>query len=306
MIIDIHCHMHGDEVLSEYGKQTMTQMAAHGFPGIQNMTRDGTMSDTLLHDMDNANVDRTVILAQDVEVWFQRVGENFYGPIAPYNDYIAHLMTKYPDRFIGFAGIDPRRGRVAISELERCVNELGLKGVKMTPLTGFYPDDPQFYPFYECVEELGVPILYHTGHGPVGTYLKYCRPANVNTVATDFPKITFILAHLSFPWVDEALAAARCTPNIYLDISAWESRYLASPTHLIRALGMAKITCGIEKILFGSDWPLIPPNLSLKDWVDAVNGLRTPDILKQLGIPEITEHDKQLILGDTAAKILGI
>lgn len=305
MIIDAHCHIHGDEVLSDYGRQMMTQMAAHGFPGMQNMTRDGTMIDTLIHDMDNANVDKTVILAQDVDVWFQRVGENFYGSFTLYNDYIGQLVKEYPDRFIGFAGIDPQRGRTAITELERCVNQLGLKGVKLYPHE-FYPDDPKFYPFYERVQQLGVPILCHTGSAPAGTYMKYSRPAYMNTIATDFPKITIICAHLGWPWVNEAIGAATFTPNIYLDISYWGNWYASSPIDFIRTLGQAKLRCGIEKIVFGSDWPLFPQILSLKDWVDAIQTMTTPDILKQLGFPEITEHDKKLILGDNAAKILDI
>jgi predicted TIM-barrel fold metal-dependent hydrolase len=306
MIIDVHCHIWGDEIRSEAGKQMMKQVAAQGHPLTFPLNQADTPLDALLLDMDAAKVDKIVILGMDGDVWFKRVGEDPWLPFDKYNDYIAKLVKEYPDRFIGFAGIDPRRGRVAIREVERCVNQLGLKGVKLWQLHGFYPDDSQFYPFYERVEQLGIPILYHTGSGPVGTYLKYCRPAYVNTVATDFPSIPFICAHMGDPWVDEAIAAATFTPNLYLDLAYLGNWYAASPIQFIRTIAQAKLRCGIEKIVFGSDWPLFPQHLTYKNWVDAIRTMTTPDILKQLGFPEITEHDKQLILGDNAAKILGI
>ena len=64
-----------------------------------------------------------------------------------YNNYVADILKEYPDKFIGFAGIDPRRGKEAIMELERCVENLGFSGVKFWTLTGFYPDDKNFYLF---------------------------------------------------------------------------------------------------------------------------------------------------------------
>ena len=72
--------------------------------------------------MDEAGIDKTVILGLDYEYLFK--GKISY---KEYNDYVANILKEYPDRFIGFAGIDPRRGKEAIQELERCIGELEFK-----------------------------------------------------------------------------------------------------------------------------------------------------------------------------------
>lgn len=295
LIIDAHAHLLNKDILNDVGRQFARNM---GWP-----IRSG---DDGVRDMDLANIDKMVLLSTDSELMSARIGRPTSIPFDQCNDAVARVVEQYPDRYIGFAGIDPRRGGLAIAELERCVHDLGLRGVKLWQLHGYFPDNLEFYPFYERVQALGVPILCHTGKGPPGTYLKYTRPVNVSTVATDFPKITFILAHMGNPWVDEATVVAQNNANVYLDLSGWQNRVIHSPVHLARALCTAKYRCGIDRVLFGSDWPLCESALTLTQWVQAVQNLETPDVLRQLGFPEITEQDKKLILGDNAAKILDI
>jgi predicted TIM-barrel fold metal-dependent hydrolase len=227
----------------------------------------------------------------------------FFKDYKEYNNYIASVFNKYPDRFIGFLGIDLRREKDALTELERCI-KLGYKGVKLWPLTGFYVDDKRYYSFYEKVREYEIPILCHIGAGPTGTYLKYNRPAYIDTVAVDFPEITFILPHLGEPWRDEALSMTRKNPNVYLDISWWAAFYHQRPMYLIETLAKAKFYCGLEKILFGTDWPLFLDLMSLENWVNVVKTIETPEILLQLDYPEIKKEDINKILGKNAEKIL--
>ena len=248
--------------------------------------------------MNQANIDKTVILALD-----STISHNWAKGYKEYNNYIATKVNQYPDRFIGFFGIDLRRKNESLKELDRCI-DLGFKGVKLWPLTGFYVDDPEYYPFYEKVSEYDLPVLCHVGAGPTGTYIKYNRPAFVDTVAVDFPDITFILPHLGEPWRDEALSVARSNPNVYLDISWWAAFYHLRSMYFIESLAKAKFYCGLDKVLFGSDWPLFLDIMSLKDWVDAVKSIETPSILQQLEYPIITQKDIQMILGENAEKIL--
>ena len=251
--------------------------------------------------MDEAGIDKTVILGLDYEYLFK--GKISY---KGYNDYVANLLKEYPDRLIGLAGIDPRRGKEAIQELERCVLDLGFKGVKLWPLTGFYPDDLKFYPFYERVEELGAIILCHTGEGPAKTYLKYCRPMYVDTVAVDFPKIKIYMAHIGRPWTGEAISVATKNPNVYIDISAWEPAFKIAPFAFFQTLIEAKLTCGIDKILFGTDWPLFTPMVSLKEYVQGIKEMKLPPPMKLMGLPEFTEEEKNKILGENAKKLFGL
>jgi len=258
-------------------------------------------AERLIQEMDEARIDKTVILALDYDFIFE--GDiNF----KEYNDYVANLLKQYPDRLIGFCGIDPRRGKAAVKELDRCINTLEFSGVKVWPLAGFYPDDPKFYPFYERVQDLGVPILCHTGSGPPFTYMKYARPVYVDTIAVDFPKINFQMAHIGDPWTDEAIAVARKNKNVFFDISGLEPMLKFVPFALAQILVQAKLSCGVEKILFGSDWPLFAPVLSLKKWVKGIKKLKVPPPLQLMGLPEFTEEERKLILGENAKKMLGL
>jgi predicted TIM-barrel fold metal-dependent hydrolase len=257
-------------------------------------------ADRLILEMDEAGINKTVIVGLDYDFLF-RGKINFKG----YNDYVASIIEEYPNRFIGFAGIDPRRGKEAIQELERCV-EQGFKGVKLWPLTGFYPDDPAFYSFYERVQELGVIILCHTGECPPSTYIKYCAPRYIDKVAVDFPDIKIIMAHIGRPWTSEAISIATKNSNVYFDISGWEPAFKRMPVALLQTLAQAKLSCGIEKILFGTDWLLFTPMVSLKNWVKGIKKMKMTPPLKLMGLPEFTDEDKNKILGENAKNVLGI
>ncbi|MHA1361645.1 MAG: amidohydrolase family protein [Candidatus Freyarchaeota archaeon] len=285
--------------LPRLGRKTNVR-GAEGDSLDKELIMDGTV-ERLIREMDEAGIDKTVILALDYEFAFK--GDVTF---RDYNDYVANILKEYPDRFIGFCGIDPRRGKAAIRELERCVEELGFRGVKLWPLTGFYPDDPQFYPFYERVEELGVPILCHTGMGPPKTYLKYNRPVYIDRIAVDFPGIKFQMAHIGNPWMSEAIAVAAKNPNVYFDISMWEVSFKLAPLAFYQTLIEAKMTCGVGKILFGSDWPLFAPICSLKEWVEGIKTMELPAPLRIMGLPEFTEEERKMILGGNAQRVLGI
>jgi len=300
MIIDVHCHIWDESLINgDFAKVIDGIIKKLKCPDPKYIY-DGTV-ERLLQEMDEAGIDKTVLLALDGHLLFRSTLS-----YKDYNDYVARILENYPDKFVGFAGIDPRRGKEAIMELERCVEKLSFGGVKFWTLTGFYPDDKEFYSFYKRVEELNVPILIHTGRGPQYTYLKYCQPIYVDTIAVDFPDITFIMAHMGDPFTDQAFAVAGKNPNVYIDVSAWQPVLKFSPPAFVQSLYRAKMMCGIDKILFGSDWPLFTHILSQKNWVEGIKKLKIPPPLKLMGLSEFTEEDKTAILGNNAAKILGL
>jgi predicted TIM-barrel fold metal-dependent hydrolase len=301
MIIDVHCHIWEKNMAAgDMGEMLRSINAHYGYRDPENIF-DGS-SERILADMDEAGIDKSVLLALDVEFAYR--AEMAF---TVYNDYVGGLIRKHPDRIIGFAGIDPRRGKAAVVELERCVEGMGFRGVKLWPVTGFYPDDEAFYPFYQRAEQLGAVILCHTGSGPPPTYLKFNRPVYLDKVAVDFPGIKIIVAHVGHPWVEEALAVAYKNPNVYVDISAWQMAFSKVPVALSQCLAMAKVAHGdVGKILFGSDWPLFTEVMSQKEWVETIRSLQHPAPLQLMGLPEITEQDKQMILGGNAAQVLGL
>ncbi|MGH7934086.1 MAG: amidohydrolase family protein [Candidatus Binataceae bacterium] len=185
------------------------------------------------------------------------------------NDYIAEIQQKYPDIFIGFASVDPHKGRIAIRELERSVKELGLHGLKLHPIAqAFFPDDHAYYPLWDKARELGIPVIFHTGHtgvgsgapGGAGLKLKYSRPIHLDDVAADFPGLTIIGAHPSWPWQEEMLSVCLHKANVFIDLSGWSPKYFA-PSLIQYANTLLQ-----DKVMFGSDYPVISPERWIKDF----------------------------------------
>ncbi|HEU5369369.1 MAG TPA: amidohydrolase family protein [Ktedonobacterales bacterium] len=185
------------------------------------------------------------------------------------NDTVAEIVRRYPQQFIGFASVDPHKGKAAIIEAERAVKDLGLSGMKFHPgVQSFYPNDLAFYPLFEKIAELGVPALFHTGTsglganmpGGGGIKLDHTRPIYLDSLAADFPTLTIIGAHPSWPWHEEMAAIVQHKSNVYNDLSGWSPKYIP-PSLLREAAGRLN-----EKFLFGSDYPFIPPDRWLRDF----------------------------------------
>jgi uncharacterized protein len=193
--------------------------------------------------------------------------------VPPYpNDELAAACRSHPDVFIGFAGVDPWKGELAVREVERSVRELGLRGVKLHPgRQAFYPNDRRFHPLFETIAALDVPVLLHTGMmaagagtpGGRGQRLDFTRPIYIDHLAADFPGLTIIAAHPSWPWADEGLAVARHKSNVYLDLSGYLPRYIP-PQYIQMANTLLQ-----DRILFGSDYPFILPDRWLADFEQA-------------------------------------
>ncbi len=209
------------------------------------------------------------------------------------NDYVAELVNAHPEQFIGFATVDPWKDGRAVNELERAVTQLGLKGLKLHPIhQAFFPDDTRFYPLYEKCVELGIPVLFHSGFaaagigmpGGGGMKLKYSAPIpHIDDVAADFPDLTVIMAHPAWPWVEEQIAVALHKPNVYIDLSGWAPRYI--PQQLINETN----TRLQDKVLFGSDFPYLPPDR----WLSGFERLEVRDEVR----PKILLENARRILG---------
>jgi predicted TIM-barrel fold metal-dependent hydrolase len=190
------------------------------------------------------------------------------------NETVAAIVQRYPQQFVGFASVDPHKGDWAVREIERAVRELGLAGAKFHPsVQAFYPNDPRFRSLFAQIAELGIPALFHTGTsglgagmpGGAGVKLDYTRPIYLDSLAADFPDLTIIGAHPSWPWEQEMIAILQHKPNVYNDLSGWSPKYIPSAL-LKEAAGRLN-----AKFLFGSDYPFIPPDRWLADF-DALEG----------------------------------
>jgi uncharacterized protein len=209
------------------------------------------------------------------------------------NEEIADAARENSDMMIAFASIDPHKGKLGVREARELIEAGAIKGFKFHPTCqGFFPNDKLAYGLYELIAEFKLPVIFHTGHSGIGTgmrgggglRLKYSQPIHIDDVAVDFPDMTIILAHPSWPWTDEALSMALHKPNVYIDLSGWMPKYF--PPQIVQyANSQLK-----HKMLFGSDFPLIQPDR----WITQ---------FKESGFkPEVFD----LILKQNAIKALGL
>ncbi|MFQ5589043.1 MAG: amidohydrolase family protein [Nitrospiria bacterium] len=278
--VDMHVHPGTKEYLVDAGGKYLSDALAYF------RKKDAVVSvETMARHYQNLDM-MAVLLAWDTET------QTGLPPVT--NDYVAGVVKKYPDVFIGFASVDPWKGRIAVAELERAVKTLGLKGLKLHPIAqAFYLNDRRFYPLWETCASLNIPLLVHTGTTGVGAgvpggdglKLKYARPIPyIDDVAADFPDLTIIGAHPSWPWQEEMLALAVHKTNVYIDLSGWSPKYF-SPS-LIRYAN----TLLQDRVLFGSDYPFLTPERWISDFEKA--GFKT--------------EVRQKILADNARRLLNL
>src|SRR6202042_3549131 len=178
-------------------------------------------------------------------------------------------IAAYPGVLIPFGSVDPQTGQAAVRRAQGLISQHAVRGFKFPPsLQGFSPDDQRYYPLYEVLEEAGLPAVFHTGQtgigaglpGGRGIKLRLSNPMLLDDVAADFPGMTVILAHPSVPWQDEAISIATHKANVYIDLSGWSPKYF--PPQLVRAASSLLQ----DKVLFGTDYPLLTPERWLRDF----------------------------------------
>jgi predicted TIM-barrel fold metal-dependent hydrolase len=207
------------------------------------------------------------------------------------NDWLAGLASEYPGVLMGFGSVDPHKSD-AVQEMRRAAG-LGLRGLKFHPtMQRFDPGEERFAPLWETAQELGLVCLFHTGTcgiaagtpGAGGTKIRYSHPGFLDSLAADFPGVTWIAAHFGWPWFLECLAIALHASNVWIELSGWAPKYL--PPEVVREIGKRLNA----QTVFGSDYPFI----SLDRWFAE---------FEELGL----SHDsQQAILVGNASRLLGL
>jgi uncharacterized protein len=180
------------------------------------------------------------------------------------NDEVAGFVRQAPDRLLGVGSVDIRHPRDAVREIRRCVRELGFRAIRVLPwLWELPPTHARFYPVYSECCELGVPFCTQVGHtGPlmpseVGRPIPY-----IDQVAIDFPELVVVCGHIGYPWAEEMIAVTTKHRNVHIDTSAYTvRRYPAALVGYLKANGR-------DKVMFGSNWPMIAPAKALEDLDD--------------------------------------
>lgn len=310
MIIDFHYHVLAEDWYPEGWWQTIARSYVHGLRsvGLQ-MSLEAAREDmipplwdpegeTLIAEMEEAGIDRTVILPMDFGLLF---GEPKLS-IEEQNRAFADLQKRHSDRIVAFATVDPRRANAA-ALMERAIADWGLRGLNLYPAAGFYPNARETYRLLERVSQHGVPVVVHTGQmAPAPLRIKHGDPIYLDDLLVDFPNITIVAAHMSFGWHEQLIHMGSLKFNLATDISAWQdvasSRYRLFCERLRAALDRL----GSERVLWGTDGPFPRLLMVSKDYLELIRSL--PEKAPQ-GIA-FTEDEVAAILGGNAARILGL
>lgn len=233
--------------------------------------------------MDAAGVDIAVLHGEDQETTFDKRIPN---------EIVAGLVAEYPERFLGFAGVDPHKGREAVEELERWVAGEGFRGAMISPWEHLlFSDDERYWPVYEKCVELDIPIWIHASvNFSPQIPLEYGHPLRLDRVAVRYPELKIIAGHAGWPWVLEMVAVAWRHRNVYMDISGVRQRYMGMPDTGWGPLIHYGNSVLQDRILFGTAWPL----LALDRAVDDVRGLPLKDEVRAKW------------LGENARRLLGL
>jgi predicted TIM-barrel fold metal-dependent hydrolase len=212
------------------------------------------------------------------------------------HEYVADLCAKanaQPDpstgargKIIPFASLNPFTVNDLALELEKLVKDFGFRGFKAYPVyQHHYMNDSRMYPLYAKAQELGVPMLVHTGSSVFkGARIKYGDPLHLDDVAIDFPNLTIMMAHSGRPfWYEQAFWLARQHKNVYMELSGLPGKKLLEY--------FPELERNADKIVYGSDWP---GNPFIRRNVDAI-----------LSLP-LKDATKEKILWKNAEKILGV
>ena len=186
------------------------------------------------------------------------------------NEYVHGMWRRHPERIIQCWGtLDPFKGEVAIEEARKAVRELGFVGFHFHPIMQhFAVSERRFYPLFEVIDELGAAVMIDVGTtgmgaglpGGMGAKIRHAHPAAIDELAADFPKLTILMAHPGWPWVEETTAVALHKGNVFWEMSGW------APKHFPASLKVDMRARLQDKIMFGSDYPSLPYARILKEW----------------------------------------
>jgi len=294
LVIDAHVHTFKTP---EIGLQALSGAGQSGLCGT---------TDELLDAMDAAGIDKAVqanvtparsmydaAMAQipDEERSSAKgpIIEKIAGRVKRRNEWTCKLAREN-SRLIPLISVDPLMGGDAlVDEMVDKANRFDVKGLKIHPAEGrYFPDDPSFQPAFETAQRLNLPVLTHGGNFAADQ--PYTRPENFRKILEDYPDLILVIAHMGSGYLDESLALARKYSNVYFDtstvITGVEGHNPLPDDDLVELI--RKI--GIDRVMFGSDYPWFHPGKDLKRFLD-------------LGFDD---DEKRAILGDNAKRVYSL
>ena len=213
------------------------------------------------------------------------------------NDIASEVAASDPDKFIPFMSLHPGQPDVD-DEYDRAKTDLGCRGMKLgATYQVFGPTGAEAFHLYARLEKDRLPVMFHQGTSPLPyAPLSYSHPSATDRIATEFPNLTMVLAHIGHPWHGDCLAVVRKHPNVWADVSGLMLRPWSAWTGL-RLCHEWGVT---GKLLLGSDWPITEP----KGVIGHLRGLG--EFSAAHGLPGIPEDEIEGIIARDSLDILGL
>lgn len=211
--------------------------------------------------------------------------------------YVAKYVDADPTRLIGFLSVDPTQPGWE-DELRFGHQALGLRGIKLLSMyAGFRPDESRLNGLWQYATKHRLPVLLHTGTTFVAQAPLECTlPRHLDAVATRFPEVRIIMAHLGHPYEGEAVVTARKHPHVFCDLSALHYR----PFQLYHSLMLVQEYGVWDKVLFGTDYPFTTVNATL-------DGLRKlNDMLAGTALPRLSIEAIETLIHRDSLPLLGL
>src|SRR5215208_3332200 len=221
MIVDCHTHIwQSPEQLGQLDLGNMSR-PGRGRPGAGRFTaqkagwRSLPAADPDHHWAQSGMVDKSIVLGFKSRYLHAEIP----------NRYVSEYVSRFPQKLIGFAGIDPTE-ELAVDEVRMVKEDLRLRGVTVSPANqDFHPSDSRAMDVYAEAEKLRMPVLFHpTGQFTEQSKLEYGRPYLLDEVARSFPNLRMVIAALGQPWVDETICMLGKHDNVLADVSGLLSR----------------------------------------------------------------------------------
>lgn len=222
----------------------------------------------------------------------------------------ATLLEKFPGRIIVNGRFDPREGDAGLKQLEEDHRRYGLRGVKLYTAEwrqgsrGWSLRDPEAFRYLDKCQELGITNI-HVHKGP--TIWPLDKDAfdvrDVDTAATSFPGLNFIVEHVGLPRIEDFCFMAVQEPNVYAGLSVVIGGLMhARPKFFAKVMGELLFWVGEDKMLYGGDYNIWTPKWQVEGLVD----WQMPDEDQFSDYPRLTTEAKKKILGLNAARLYHI
>ncbi len=217
------------------------------------------------------------------------VDARMLGRLERRNAWTCAVAAEHPN-LIAFINLDPLQDEATMTaELTDKVENHGARGVKLHPSSQqFYPGDRRLWPCYGLAQEMGLPVIFHSG--TFASAEEYARPKHFVDVLSSFPDLTVVMAHIGQGFLDEARSLAADYPTLQFDCSAIISSTTADGAFTDSDLAALIRDIGVERIMFGSDFP----------WYDPA------DSAERLLRLDFSDEEKRLLLAQNAIRIYGL